>query len=237
MKIKNGRKTEDFLALESWDSFIKFINMHKQELKGCIYRGQRDPAWDLKPSFFREKPKEYTWEILQNLALNTQLENFKKFTRGRHRISYTDPNDSDENWWSLGQHYGLETPLLDWVRSPFVATFFSFIDEAKEQSRAIFILDIEGMKQILDSYRGEAPIQNFIKMIDPLTHENERLVSQQGVFTYINHYRFRSIEDYLNEFKIKCKDKINGELFLLKLTIPSHERLRILDQLNLMKAD
>lgn len=234
---QNKLNTVNVLELKSWDSFINFINAHEQTLKGCIYRGQRDPKWDLKPSFFREKPVEYDWEKLQNLAINIHLENFKKFTRGRHTISYTDPNDMDVNWWALGQHYGLETPLIDWVRSPYVASFFGFIEEGDEQSRAIFILDIGRIKQIVDDYIGDPPIKYSIELVDPLTHENKRLVSQQGMFTYINHYGYINIESYLKELQHSVKDKINGEVLLLKLTVPSDKRSQILNQLNLMNIN
>jgi len=66
---------------------------------------------------------------------------------------------------------------------------------------------------------------------------NKRLVSQQGVFTYINHYGYRNIESYLSEFQEKCKDKISDETLLLKLTIPSNERPQMLEQLDLMNIN
>src|SRR5262245_25021785 len=118
-KIKNGE-----LRLNSWEAFIGFINRYKLSLTGCIYRGQSNYQWQLTPSFFRTASTKDNWENRQKAA-DDHLDNFKKFSRGRHRISYTDPNDEEINWWALGQHYGLATPLLDWVRSPYVAAFFA----------------------------------------------------------------------------------------------------------------
>jgi hypothetical protein len=229
MQIKENWKkelrNENTLKFASWDKVLKFIKDNKNEIQSCIYRGQKNSSWQLEPSFFRKIPQNYKWEMLQRLAF-AHLENFKKFTRGRHKISYTDPNDCDENWWALGQHYGLATPLLDWVRTPYVAAFFAFIEEISmriKPPRAIFILDIERIRIILNDYRGEPPIHPRLEVVDPLTHENTRLVSQQGIFTYINHYGYRTIESYLNEINDKCKERLMRHCSIIEGVISSND--------------
>jgi len=39
------------------------------------------------------------------------------------------PDDEDlVGWWQLMQHYRAPTRLLDWTRSPYVATYFAVIE-------------------------------------------------------------------------------------------------------------
>lgn len=252
MKLKNYRnenkklkKNIYILELKTWDEYICFINRNKKTLDGCIYRGQSDSSWKLKPSFFRlieNMDHGVDLEKFQALAVR-HTENFKKQVRGRCNISYSSPEEYLGEWLSLGQHYGLATPLLDWVYSPYVAAFFSFSEQIKNKgSVSIFIFDIKGIEAKLFNFQGNQgkskcvqPICD-IEIFDPLTHENKRMVSQQGIFTYIQDFNFRSIEEYLYAFHEKCEIS-NEEFFLIKITIPNMERTKALVELNLMNIN
>jgi hypothetical protein len=53
------------------------------------------------------------------------LEHFKQACRG---IPGADHGTNDDEYWALGRHFGLLTPLLDWTLSPYVAAFFAFVE-------------------------------------------------------------------------------------------------------------
>lgn len=227
---------------QNWDNYTKFIEEKQSTLKNCIFRGQRNPKWSLEPTLYRLITNITDRDQIIRLS-DLHLESFKKNTRMRHTISYTDPNDSEDNWWALGQHYGLATPLLDWVYSPYVAAFFSFreADNNGQDSRSIHILNIEQIKRVLEEHNRSEKQINSIRIIDPLMHENQRLVSQGGIFTFIedsNQYsNYFCIEDYLNTFVDRFKDYIGKEILYYKIIIPSNERAMILAHLNLMNIN
>lgn len=237
MKIKNIKINKNYeIRIDDWNGFYQFINENHATLKDCIFRGQSDSSWKLTPSFFRGMPENYDSEVLQNLALHVQLENFKIHTRGRHAIQYNTPNEDEQCWWALGQHYGLKTPLLDWAKSPYVAAFFSCISEKKVNSSAVYVLDIKKISGIVESHRERAEIPK-IEIIEPLMHENARLITQRGLFTYINNYKYRSLDDYLIEFRKEFNEEVKNEDIYLKIIVPLTCRKDFLEKLNLMNIN
>ena len=46
--------------------------------------------------------------------------------------------------WTIGQHYGLPTPLLDWTEVPYHAVYFIFYEKFKDEKgyRVVYALNL-----------------------------------------------------------------------------------------------
>ncbi|HJU98992.1 MAG TPA: FRG domain-containing protein [Burkholderiaceae bacterium] len=165
--------------LESWREFTELLEcsfFNRPETK-FVFRGHRRADWALMPTLARIPVNNI---ITPDLA-NMQLERFKLAVRGRLRDSaLVDPGQEDE-LWSVGQHHGLMTPLLDWTYSPYVALFFAFQkvdseDEKDNDYRAIYVVN----KTFLKEYEDETTI----RVVEPRKDDHGRLVNQAGLFTF-----------------------------------------------------
>ncbi len=183
--------------LASWSSYFGFLEteVFHASIKSkhiYIWRGQRRSDWSISSSLDR---------LLQGLNLlgagPTMLEqlsakhlrSFAYAARGRRGLNprkldlTTDANE----WWALGQHFGLATPLVDWTRSPFAAAYFAFEEVGSDSTlhRVIYGLDRLAVERANDALEEE-PIEGrtpAIEFVEPLSDENQRLVSQSGLFT------------------------------------------------------
>ena len=167
--------------LESWRDFTELLesSFFNRPAVQLAYRGHRRYDWSLTPSLGRLT----TSGIVSRELAERQLALFKRAVRGRvNDRSLVDLGEEDE-LWSVGQHHGLMTPLLDWTYSPYVALFFAFAKEdpvgggEKDNSyRAVYVLN--------KSFVDDDEVRPEIRVMEPRKDEHGRLVNQAGLFNF-----------------------------------------------------
>lgn len=216
--------------IDNWEDFKELINYlqaikyHQNEVSyidtgmgfapsGLMFRGQRDPKWDLSSTLEREfrnnqLADELTRfdEICKNL-----LESYKPMFRGRIAEQYLLLDDKfDDELWAFGQHYDLKTPLLDWSYSPLVALYFAFINKkgtetqeaesAEKSYRAVFVLN-----------SAIVTISGFnFNYIFPQIDIGGRINAQKGLFTKNLAREFENINKKYAEAICKMSEKVTS---------------------------
>ena len=246
---------------DSWDEFISELRPSPTGEPDYfrIYRGHAEPCWKLSS----------TWE--------RDLERFRKSDRpfSRHKIyqgngGYEEkrdrgldllkqlartmpgiPSDSlttDNDWWALGRHYGLETPLLDWSRSPFIAAFWAFAKRVDYEVKRIskrhtIVFEYESSEPVvvwslgfkdwdLTDSNSEAAFQKGeFDLVDNTSYNLHRQRAQQGVFTRLEHDSYTDVESYLkcrglgarlDRYEIPCRTMLD-----LSIALSDLERMNI----------
>ena len=219
------------IKLSSWKWLHDFVHQEMLEYEHYVWRGQRNEKWILESTFEREttgRSISSKTEILED-----HLDSFKYAVRGRRGINPSEL-ESENDWWSLGQHHGLSTPLLDWTHSPFVALYFAFHNNTPPQSRnrvvyAVNPSTIEFMSEQVAEERGDMNLH--CEFVRPLADDNPRLVNQGGLF------RRTPIGVDLETWLKKVYESEFSEGVLLKIIIPNTGRAECLKTLNRMNIN
>lgn len=223
------------IKLSSWKYLHDFVHQQMLDYEHYIWRGQRNTDWVLNSTFDRLVKGKNEKKKIQ--ILEKHLLNFKYAVRGR-RGGSPPKLENDNEWWALGQHQGLATPLLDWTHSPFVALYFSFhkSDSPQTKNRVVYAINPaalekksnEILKTSKSSKNSRPQICEFIR---PLLDDNPRLVNQGGLFS--RSPTGLSIEEWMIE---NYEKEYNGGV-LLKIIIPGKGRYDCLRTLNRMNIN
>jgi len=236
--------------VESWEQFCEHIKTRHSFCPALIYRGQGRAEWpivskvDRIESRFAQVPNRLgnTPRVFNCPPVDrrTHLRAFKEAARGRRRQN--PPDLTEDQWWALGQHHGLSTPLLDWTRSPFVALFFAFEDEllrdeqdrlSKPVNRAVISVSANAICDGDEAEKSEPP-----RPFSPLGETTPRLINQSGVFLRMPEKC--DLESYVKtHFKRECSADMGeaARCILEKIVIPNAERRACLRYLNKMNIN
>ena len=101
--------------LISWEYFSDYIYQNFSDTREYIFRGQRREDWDLTPTLYRTLLGKWSSDSYASVT-NAHFDRFKLAIRGRIKMSFLGLEPEEDEIWALGQHQGLQTPLLDWTK-------------------------------------------------------------------------------------------------------------------------
>lgn len=225
-RITSWRKLPELLE-------APFFNRPKAQL---IYRGHRRYDRLLTPSLGRFDPRN----IITADVADAQLRLFRRAVRGRVSDRALVEEAEEHELWSVGQHHGLMTPLLDWTYSPYVALFFAF---EREDRRHVELDNPYRALYVLNKTHVEAEDRcPDVSVLEPRKDDHGRLVNQAGLFTYsaygntLENFLIDSLRDEV--LGDVSEDEEAGELakYICKIYIPNEERAECLRHLRMMNV-
>jgi hypothetical protein len=218
----------------SWSQLTSFIDGTFTYFSNYRFRGHSEYNWKLESTLTRAitklKDKSNKETIVQN-----HLEAFKSNLRGRCNFNLNDILENE--LYAIGQHYGLHTPLLDLTFSPYVGLFFALQGKSKTKKRCLWAIEKSLIEEI--NNLNLDPLNNVVEFVNPLTNDNQRLVSQQGLFLKLPiGISFEELvekteptEDGTQLFQLIFPDKLTED-FLARLNIMNINNLTLFPDLN-----
>jgi len=216
------------VTFRDWDHFLRMVSsltVGSPFGTTYLFRGQSDAGWQLKPSLLRYLPTNATPEEALTIERDS-MRDFGSQAQLHVGTGFLPSGPATLPWLALMQHYGCPTRLLDWTKSPFVAAYFA-VEQGWDHDGAIWLFHARDMharmsKDFADvNMKVEPEFSRYLT--DPKAEPSlqtlfpnrltERMVAQQGVFTFspfILGKPDKIIEDALSPL---CPREDRGEVY------------------------
>jgi hypothetical protein len=167
--------------IESVSAYVGILEDIFPDTDDLLFRGQRQD-WPLLPKIAR-----ITIRPGMDLPTAEQslLEEFKL-----RAPSFVDLEpQTDWEWLSLAQHYGMPTRLLDWTSNPLAALWFAVQLPAKDEAPAVVWAFDPGLNNYVTAASQSSPFSvGRTRVLQP-KHIARRIIAQSGWFTVHKYIR------------------------------------------------
>ena len=213
----------ELLEFRRWNDFRAYVDNDRQALP-VYWRGQRNPSWPLASLFERSildmfggwkdsASKIFPYddrylprgEPLWGEDFYTKVRDgyLNAFKRGASGLRGSNPERLEpDQWWALGRHYALITPLLDWTKSPYIAAFFPLVElyadmvKKKGGGGLSFAGDEVAVYRLFHNEQLEG---DGLRVVTPLVEELGRMQSQRSLFTWLDSEKYFELQGFLDD--------------------------------------
>jgi hypothetical protein len=234
------------IELSTWEEYKELAEKSRLE---WIFRGQSNSNWDLQTTLdrsgittdFPEFEDELIRDFIRGAKFYLQAEQIPK---------------SLLEWFSMIQHFGAPSRLLDFTKSPYIAAYFAF-EQATNEDIAIWIVDKIALFQSSIYYFNdkidysshtkytfddntfdlvfEKSKEGEFDCVIPMEpkNTNQRYHLQQSIFLC----QGNPYQSIINQFEFIKKNLIDRTI--IKVVIPSSEKkkaIRDLIKMNISRA-
>jgi len=212
------------LKIASWTDFKIFAST--LEPHRYIFRGHSSNEWRLRTYFHRTGRADL--RRFQYVDIPVLYRNLSGLTQ--HFFNLSNPIENGA-FYTLVQHHGYPTPLLDWTYSGYVAAYFAYRNLVKEKRTRdhkvrIVTFDARQWQSDFQQLQKIIPAKRHFSLFMPAAINNPRLVPQQALLTISN---VDDIEDYIAE-----REAQKGRTYLQAIDLPGSERRSVMQELAMM---
>ncbi|HEY1913686.1 MAG TPA: FRG domain-containing protein [Vicinamibacterales bacterium] len=183
-------------TLGSWAEFTSVVSDYDRAGIPFAFRGEANSGWTLTPTLLRVGAA-----LTPASLLNAEKEAMSVFMAQAHlhlSLGELPPKGETEfefEWWSLMQHFGAPTRLLDWTASAHVAAYFA-VEQLPKTDGVITVVSTDAVQENLEDRftRVGAGVEdvrpNLFNPEDPRAHllfwdqptrRSARSIAQQGL--------------------------------------------------------
>ena len=251
-----GKAIVSFQPLGTWQEFIDVLTesaISPDFGKRPLWRGHADPAWRLwsvaERNFYSDSIEAQCApdRLVFDEFMQERLTVFKDSLIGcpfTEALGIDISKIEDSAIWAFGRHYGLESPLLDWTHSPYIASFFAFSDyislKMKHKYVSIYRMANDFEKtglRLRNSYLNKIPrvsdyvVTEQLQLLNIRLGYHHRQRAQYGVFTQLCSEDYFDTVDFVAS---QCRE----QLFVCYLlpAMEAHKALASLMDMNIHYA-
>ena len=236
-------------TIKSWGEFIgiadTLLDVGPPTKPHYLFRGQSDATWDLTPSLHRAaKPSKFNARQL----LEIEKAALKEFKAQAHLFLQPNMLNATSDvlaWWTIMQHYGAPTRLLDWTTSAYVAAYFACAQNLDKMG-AIWVLHAYSLEQEMKTRYGFEGLPDSDKQTEEFFLEEdappaivtfergnktERMVAQQAVFAVCRNVRVGQ-----REILDAVLSETSAITRFIKLLVPAEMKAAFLRKLRAMNV-
>jgi len=207
------------LGIQNWKEFRDFVDDDRQVMP-VYWRGQQDPDWPLASSFERiilnmnggwkaDASKIYPYDGRYDRGGRPLWDaGFYRAMRDRYRTAFEEATSGlrganpqalePDQWWALGRHYGLITPLLDWTEKPYIAAFFALTSLWSQMNKAGGVVFDGKRVAIYRLLHTEQLEGDGLRVVRPRVDELGRMHGQRGLFTWLDSEKYFELQGMLD---------------------------------------